>query len=351
MAEIIIGRKAEQELLLRKLNSNEPELLAVFGRRRVGKTYLIRQVYATQMVFELNGLHNASNAGQLQHFAKQLFYYTKKKKDKTAPPDWMEAFEALQLYLEGLSGRSRKVIFFDELPWLAGRKSSFLTAFTQFWNGWATRRKDIVVVICGSAASWMIQKIVNNKGGLHNRITARVRLEPFTLHETEQYLQYKKIKLDRYQILQLYMVMGGIPHYLNEVENGYSAEQNIDKICFKKDGLLLTEYNNLFTSLFDKAERHEAVMRALAQKPKGLDREGIIKIAKLSAGGGTTKVLTELQESGFIAFQPPYNRQFKNGIYRITDEYSLFYIKFIEGNRYSGAVWSKISRLPSGDMR
>lgn len=346
MIKQIIGRKEEKAILQRVLQSEVPELVAVYGRRRIGKTYLIRNMYERHIVFELTGLHNAGTAEQLLHFHHTLQKFNKKK-NKQPAPNWLTAFTELESYISSIKNKNKKVIFFDEFPWLAGRKSGFLTAFTQFWNGFADKRNDIVVVICGSAASWMIQKVVNDRGGLHNRITQRLRLEPFSLSETEEFFRFRKIKLDRYQILKLYMVTGGVPHYLQHVQNGQSADQNIERICLKKDSPLATEYQNLFVSLFDKAERHEAVMKALAKKPKGLSRDEIIKAVKLNSGGGASKVLTELEESGFIAFQQPYNKKFKTGIYRINDEYCLFYIKFMEEAILTKNNWIALMKLPS----
>jgi uncharacterized protein len=341
----IIGRADEKAILERVLQSNTPELVAVYGRRRIGKTYLIRNMYEGHIVFELTGLHNASTTEQLIHFNNTLYKFNRKK--KPMPENWLYAFAQLEHYIQSIKSKRKKVIFFDEFPWLAGRKSGFLTAFTQFWNGFADKRQDVVVVICGSAASWMIQKVVNNRGGLHNRITQRLRLEPFSLCETEAFFRFRKIKLDRYQILKIYMITGGVPHYLQHIQNGQSADQNIERICFKKDSPLAKEYHNLFVSLFDKAERHEAVMQALAKKPKGLSRDELIRAVKLNSGGGASKILTELEESGFISFQQPYNKKFKTGIYRINDEYCFFYLKFIEEAMLTKNNWLALLKQQS----
>jgi len=341
---MLIGREKEREVLLRALRSEESEMVAVIGRRRVGKTYLVRSVYAEQIRFETSGVQKATRKEQLENFRFQL----KKAFGVSVPsapfPSWQEAFFALITCLESVPDVGRSVLFFDELPWLASRKSGFLNALSFFWNSWAVR-KNVVVVICGSAASCMIQKVVNDRGGLHNRITKRIELMPFSLHETEVFLQSRNIRLDRYQILHLYMAMGGIPHYLNAVEPGKTAVQNINDICFTRSGLLNQEFGKLYPALFEHAENHIRIIRALAQKWSGMNRKEILAAAKLPDGGGTTLCLEELQASGFVSAYTLFGKLKKDIIYRLTDEYSLFYLQFIESRQNQGKnVWLHLSQ-------
>jgi AAA+ ATPase superfamily predicted ATPase len=345
----LIGRVSEKNILEESLNSSMAELIAVYGRRRVGKTYLIRTVYEREITFEISGVHNEGLSQQLENFTSILTEYAGTAIPFKKPKNWFEAFGMLQKYLEQKKTKNKKqVIFFDEFPWLNTHKSRFLSAFEHFWNSWASRQNNLIVVICGSAASWMIQKVIRNKGGLHNRVTRRMRLIPFNLSETEEYLKSKRIKLDRYQIIQLYMVMGGIPHYLKEIKVGQSFIQIIDNICFDKDGLLNDEFKSLYISLFDNATNHINVVRALAKKTSGLNRNEIIDVCKLSTGGGTSVILEELEESGFITSYIPFNKKSNEIIYKLTDEYSLFYLKFIESNRnYGEGTWTKKSQSSS----
>jgi hypothetical protein len=192
------------------------------------------------------------------------------------------------------------------------------------------------VVICGSAASWMIDKIVEAKGGLHNRVTQTIRLLPFNLCETEDYLKSLGVILDRYHVLQLYMAMGGIPHYLQHITPGESAAQAIDRLCFTKDGPLKKEFTFLYESLFDHSSQHEEVIRALAAKGSGLTRQEIIHETGLSSGGGISRILKELEESGFIRPYIPFQKSVNESIYKLSDEYSLFYLKFIEDATATG---------------
>ena len=344
---MLIGREKEQAILQRALDSKESEMVAVIGRRRVGKTYLIRSVYADRIRFETAGVQDTPLKEQLNNFNFQLKNAFGTLAPPKTPKTWQEAFFALITCWEQNPSTHQNVLFFDELPWLATKKSGFLNALSFFWNSWAVK-KNVIVVICGSAASWMIQKVVNDKGGLHNRITKRIDLKPFTLGETEAFLKDRNVHLDRYQILQIYMTMGGIPHYLNEVVRGKSAIQNIEDICFSDSGMLRNEFNRLYPALFDNAENHIAIIRALAQKRSGMSRMDILKATELPDGGGTSICLEELESSGFISAYNSFEKKKKDLIYRLTDEYSLFYLKFIEIQQHQGIdTWKHLSQTQS----
>jgi AAA+ ATPase superfamily predicted ATPase len=346
--EKITGHIAEQKMLIDRMASGKPELIAVYGRRRVGKTFLIRTLLHRSLVFEMVGMLNTSFQDQLQNFANALQKVAKQQEPVTRPANWLEAFVLLDNYIDTLPADKVAVVFFDEFPWIHSQKSRFLQAFDHWWNISASKKQNLKVVICGSAASWMIENIVHARGGLHNRVTQRIRLKPFSLGETDQFLKDRNIILDHYQVLQVYMAMGGVPHYLNEIKQGESSVQVIDKLCFAKDGLLKTEFKYLYQSLFAHAEHHEQVVRALARKGKGLTRNEIIKECRLSTGGTTTKILKELEESGFIFPYIPFGKTVKDSIYKLYDEYSLFYLKFVEGAKATGkGTWLQQSQTPS----
>lgn len=346
--ETVIGRKEERQIIQGAIQSNDPELLAVYGRRRVGKTYLIRQVCAKWLFFEFSGASNGTMEEQLERFTLGLQKTMQSPIPLAIPANWSKALGLLMNYADTQPKGKKLVIFFDEFPWICTQKSGFLSAFEFFWNSWASRHGHIKVIICGSAAAWMIQHIVNNKGGLHNRITRRIRLLPFTLHETEAYLVQRNLRFDRFQLLQLYMVMGGIPHYLKEIRKAESAAQAIDRICFSKDGLLKDEFDNLFQSLFSDNSRHMAVIKTLTKSGGGLTRKEIMQKTGLSSGGTITEILDELSQSGFITLWHPYERIIKESIYKLSDEYSYFYLKFIAGNRWQGkGSWKRFSEGPS----
>lgn len=344
MTNQIIGRLKEQAILQKAWKSGRAEMVAIIGRRRVGKTFLVRSFFEDSFDFEITGIQNSPQKEQLKNFKIQLDKYAKNTLPVQQPKDWLDAFTLLITYLESVDSQRRKVVFLDELPWLSTNKSGFLRALGYFWNSWADRQ-NIVLIICGSAASWMIQKVVNHKGGLHNRITKRIFLKPFTLPETEAFLQSKRVFLDRYQILQLYMAMGGIPHYLNEVEIGLSATQNIDLICFSDAGILQDEFSRLYPALFENSDRHIEIIRALAKKNAGLTRKDLLKQTSFSDGGGFSKTLEELVASGFITKYYPFGRTKTKLLYRLTDEYSLFYLYFIEKKVHEeDNIWHKLSQ-------
>ena len=341
----LIGREKERQILTESFLSDEPEMVAVIGRRRVGKTFLVREVLKDKIDLEFTGIQNTTSKPQIENFHFLVNEFSGNQSDLPVPKNWLAAFRQLMAVLNKKRKIKRKrVLFFDELPWLASKKSGFLEAFGFFWNNWASKQ-HILVIICGSAASWMIKRVVQNRGGLHNRITRRIHLKAFTLQETETYFNHKNIRLNRYQIAQLYMIMGGIPHYLKEVRAGKSAIQNIDDICFSEEGLLRGEFSSLYHALFEKADNHIAIIRALGQKWKGLTRKEIVHFSGLKEGGGITKVLSELIHSGFVTDYYPFGKKKKQMLYRLTDEYSLFYLHFIENKRLQErGMWKRLSQ-------
>ncbi len=339
----IIGRFEEKLLLDEIADSETAELLAVYGRRRIGKTYLLRNYLKQYICFEYSGIHNISTELQLEKFVHALSLQLNSGTVLPACADWFAAFEMLARLLKKKL-RKRVAVFLDEFPWMQTPKSNFLAAFENFWNTYAVNQPNLFVIICGSAAGWMIQNVIRNKGGLHNRITRKIVLQPFTLAETEMFLNSRNVMLNRYQVIQLYMAFGGIPHYLNEARPGLSAAQIIEKACFTKTGFLYNEFTDLYKSLFDSADRHLRIIRALSAKPAGLTRNQVIKIGKLQSGGSTTLLLEELSSAGFITPYIPYGKKTKDTIYKLTDAFSLFYLKFMEANRTgTKGTWLRLS--------
>ena len=324
----LVGRKKEFHYLKSLSASNRSEFIAVYGRRRVGKTFLIRSAFDQKFTFQVTALGNATLSQQLANFHVALKkVYPAIENDPAS--DWFTAFQQLIAFLENQK-EERHILFFDELPWFDTQGSGFIQGIEHFWNSWASARSDIVLIVCGSAASWMINKLINNKGGLHNRITKRLKIVPFTLGECELFLQSRNSVLDRYQIIQLYMVLGGIPFYWDEVDSGKSAFQNIDEICFTYNGVLRNEFSNLFRSLFSNYQKHEAIIGALTTKGKGLTREEILELTNLPNAGSTSRILLELEESGFIRKYAPFGKKERNSLYQLVDFYSLFYQQFLK---------------------
>ena len=331
----VIGREHERKVLDRFLRSKRPEFLAIYGRRRVGKTHLIRHYLEprAELMVSVTGEKDAPTRKQLHHFNLELsrrFYGGAPLPRLTS---WDSALgllcDALEQWLGDNPG-GPVVVFLDELPWLASPKSRLMQALDRHWNTRLSRLPQVRLVVCGSAASWMLDRLVNAKGGLHNRITQRIRLEPFTLSETREFLVALGVQLSEHQVMELYLALGGVPYYLMRVEPGLSAAQNIAAICFSRDGILSDEFERLFSSLFTNAAENERILRAIARKREGLLRNELLQALGIGSGGHVGRRLRELEESGFIMASTPYGNARKGTTYRLIDEYSWFYLKWIE---------------------
>lgn len=340
----LIGRDFEVQKMREFLTHHESELLAVIGRRRVGKTFLIKRVYQHEMIFHITGIHGVRRGLQLDNFVESRNQFFKESKSFAKPSNWLMAFSQLK-ELMGKPKKKKRVLFFDELPWLASNSNEFLKAFDHFWNTWAIDQ-NVIVVVCGSSASWMITNIMNHKGGLHNRVTQKIHLYPFTLNETEKFLTSKGINMPRHSLISLYMATGGVPYYLKEVKRGNTHIQAINTMYFGKKASLINEFENLYKALFSNYEKHILVIRALASKWMGLTRTQIVEHTKLQTGGAISAILNELETSGFIQSVRPFGKQQRETLYRLTDEYSLFYIHFIESNYRLENYWIKKYNAP-----
>lgn len=342
----VVGRISETERLQFALTTDKSELIAILGRRRIGKTFLIRKVFEGNLFFQFTGLHKSTMPEQLGRFANALVTY--KLGNGIIPKSWFQAFDQLKDAIIKSRSKKKKVIFLDEFPWMATNKSRFLVAFTDFWNSFASARKDLVLIICGSSASWMIKKVLKNKGGLHNRVTERIILEPFTLKETKQFLINKNIFASDTEIAKLFMSFGGVPFYLDQVKSSESFQQSIDRLCFKPGALLNIEFEELFASLFENAAKHKRIIEVLCQYPKGLQRGDLIKKCKLKSGGGMTTLLDELEYSGFISSFIPIDKFSNEKVFRVIDCYTLFYNRFIaKSSKNSPLSWKQLFNSPS----
>lgn len=326
-----IGRDLEINELNETMRSNRSEFVVIYGRRRVGKTCLVHHFFNKQYAFHYVGSRDRKKKAQLADFAKNLQKYAGLPK-RPVLSCWSEAFDALAEYLETLPSEGRKVIFFDEMPWIDHKQSDFVESLEYFWNSWVTMRDDIVFVACGSATSWMVDKLIDNQGGLHNRVTRRINLHPFSLYECEQFLQKGGFQWDKYQILQMYMILGGVPFYLSLLKPHLSLIQNIDVLFFKSGSLLKDEFDELYNALFNNADKYIKIVEALAGKSSGMMRSEIEAKTGIS-GGQLTKMLTNLERCDFIKGFNRIGNKSKLTLYRLLDFYTLFYFKFIQRNR------------------
>jgi len=311
----IVGREEAKERIKRKLGTPKSDLVAVIGRRRIGKTYLINQVLEKEIIFHFSGLFKGSMPEHLERFGKALNEAQGNNNPITPLLSWFEAFDRLRMYINSKRSKKKKVIFLDEFPWMATNRSRFLTAFTDFWNSY---------------------------------VTERIILEPFTLGETKQLLVKNGVIIPDIEIITLYMAIGGVPYYIDQMQKGESSTQFIDRTCFRKNGVLRLEYDELFASLFDNSDKHHRIIEHLAAHPKGLTRIRLLQLAQLNSGGGATTILHELQTSGFIEEYIPYGKKKKDSLFKLKDHYVHFYLKYVKGSKEGQKnVWTKISNSPS----
>ena len=342
----VIGREKEKAALKQYFESESPEFLVVYGRRRIGKTYLIREYFSGKLDFYVTGLANGKKEDQLQAWGTAI-------KDSFGGSDekavnWLDAFTILKNKLEKPGKARKKVVFIDEAPWMDTPKSGFLTALEHFWNGWASGRPDILLIVCGSATSWVVKNLLKSKGGLHNRVTRRMRLLPFTLKETEGYLTEREFSLGRYRICEAYMIFGGVPYYLSLLGKGLSLPQNVDALCFAEDGPLRGEFQEVYSTLFRNSDNYINVVTALSVKTKGLTRDEIIRETGLTSGGGLTQIMEELELCGFIRSYPNYLMDESLCLYQLIDPFSLFHLRFIKGKRpRNPRFWTSNLESPS----
>ncbi len=331
MNDVIFGRADEIKILDRLFNSNKPEFLAIYGRRRVGKTFLIHEYFKNKGVyFCVTGSANSNKKLQLRKFYRELLNCFSHFTHSKEPTDWDEALYALKEVVAKIDTSKKVIIFFDELPWLASNRSGFLPALEYIWNQYFSHLNNIILIVCGSAANWIIKKIINNKGGLYGRLSEIIKLNAFTLDETEKFLFSQHIKLSRKQIIELYMAVGGIAKYLTYIQPGESVAQIINRLCFTPQGQLVGEFNNLYQSLFDDSQKHLQIVKGLAEKKSGISQKDLLENLNIPSGGQSSSILEELEESGFIAACPEFLKKAKNKKLWLIDEYSYFYISWME---------------------
>lgn len=336
MENAIIGRKKEKMELEKYIASGQSEFIAIYGRRRVGKTFLVKELLEGRFTFRMTGKENARLGEQLLNFSYALedFFH-----DNHIPLNWTEAFRLLAKDIEKQE-EGIKIIFIDELPWLDTPKSRFLGALEYFWNNWAYYRKDIKLIVCGSATSWMLNKLINSRGGLHNRVTHKILISPFCLEETERYFQSRGFNYERPELIDCYMAVGGVAYYLSLFDKSQSVAENINRLCFTKGGELTDEFTKLYDSLFKKADNHMAVIHALSSARKGVTRLELISKTKLPNNGNLTTLLQELETCEFIRSYHPFGKEKKDKLFQLTDQFSLFYLHFMKDkSNYGKSYW------------
>lgn len=349
---MIIGRKNELKELQQLYASGKAEFVAVYGRRRVGKTFLIDEALMGKITFRHAGLSPVDEKGNANNLKQQLqnFYQSLQligMRKSHCPKNWLEAFFMLEQHLQTIDNGERQVVFMDELPWMDTPRSGFITALESFWNGWACHRSNMMLIVCGSANSWMLNNLVNNHGGLYGRTTYEIKLAPFTLHECELFYKSKGIHMSRYDIAQANMILGGIPYYMNYFMREKSLAQNIDSLFFYRNAILSNEYNRLFASVFSKPEEMMRIVRFLSSRRYGYNREEIVSGTKLANNGDLTKMLQALVTSDFIEYYVPFGESKRNPHYKLIDPFCLFYLRFVDGQKeMDSSFWMNTVQSP-----
>lgn len=324
---MLIGRKEEKELLEEAYSSEESKFIAVYGRRRVGKTYLIRETFNNQFFFSYAGLAKGSAKKQIKNFCLSLVEQGASINEDVS--DWLTAFSYLKRMVMA-SDKKKKVIFLDELSWMAGKRSAdFLTALESFWNGWASGRKDILLIVSSSATSWLINHVIHNKGGLYHRLNHSIHLLPFSLKECREYSIVNELNYSLPQILELYMVFGGVPYYWSLLRRNLSVPQNVDSLCFARKGELHDEFSYLYASMFNNPDDYIKIITSISKKKKGLTRSEIITLSKIKDNGALSKKLHELEECGFIRQYMPYGKKKKESVFQLIDNFTIFYFSLM----------------------
>lgn len=344
-AGAIIGREYETGLIEKYCDSPKAELVAVYGRRRVGKTFLVKQYFDNRFDFYFTGSFETARNIQLKLFKQELERYSKQK--RTVPKDWFEAFAQLREYLSSLD-KERIVVFLDELPWLDTPKSNFLAAFSYFWNSWGANNPKLKLFVCGSATTWMISRLIGDKGGMHGRVNRQIYLRPFTLNETEKFLQSKGIEWTRYQVAEIYMAMGGIPYYLDMLDASLSPSQNIDYLFFHEGAPLRMEYDFIFRSLFKDSASYRLVVESLSRRAAGMTRGEIQEHLKMKSGGQLTEILDNLCKCDFLRVYSAFGKKQREQVFQLVDLFSLFHLRFVaKSNGQDEQYWSNMLDNPS----
>ncbi len=340
----MIGRKKERDSLLTAEKAVQSGFVAIYGRRRIGKTFLVRETFGERLTFSHAGVENVGMHEQLRAFSSSLKDFG--WQGNGSLKDWFDAFDALKEIVKA-SASSKKVVFLDELPWMDTAKSNFLPALEFFWNGWASSRKDVLLVVCGSATSWIVSKILKSRGGLHNRVTDQIWLKPFTLAECKAYAAELGMEMSDMELAEAYMALGGVPYYWSFLKPGLSLAQNMDSLFFASDAKLRLEFSQLYSSLFKHPEPYMKIVNALGSKQVGLTREELAAACELPDSGRLTRYLEELEQCGFIRRYMPFGARKKGFVCQLIDCYTLFYFRFIRENlKHDTRFWTSSYATP-----
>ncbi len=347
----MIGRKLEKQMLQKALDRKNAQIVVVYGRRRVGKTFLVNEFFNNSYAFKhtaVSPVEKGAAKGQMQNQLTEFFYSLKTyglKKEERCPETWIDAFHLLQELLDSKSDGSNQVIFIDELPWMDTPRSGFVSAFEHFCNDWCSSRKHVKLIVCGSATSWICDEMLESKGGLYDRVTSSIHVRPFTLRECEDFFREEGFHLDRYDIVQAYMAFGGIPYYLSQFRRELSVVQNVDALLFDRDSVLYDEFDRLFSSQFANPEFLKSIITSVGSRRGGLTREEIVSKINSVSGGTFSKSLSALEKSRLIVQYKPFGEKIAR--YRMADPFCSFYLHHVKANRLQKNFWQMHYNSPA----
>ncbi|KIM11436.1 MAG: hypothetical protein KU38_06480 [Sulfurovum sp. FS08-3] len=330
---MFVARENELKTLGSLLKVDKSSLCVVYGRRRIGKTETIRYFIKSNnlQALEITGVYKEAKKNQIKSFVRAINRFGLQKSETSNLPlnDWGDAFYLLEDTIEKLQRKEKKVIFLDEFPWLDSAKSGFFEAFSHFWNNFCTNRDDLLVIVCGSAASYMMNKIIKNKKTLHNRIAQKISLNSFDLKDAKRLIDSKGCHYSNKSIVDIYMALGGVAKYLDDIDCSLTPNENLQNMCFSKDGILVNEYEDLYESLFERATIHRKIMNLLALKWSGYSQKEVAILLKTSPSSVTIP-LKELEISGFISSMTKFGQKSRDKVYRATDCFSYFHNKWMK---------------------
>ncbi len=325
----IISRKEEKKDLEYCERSKKSELICVYGRRRVGKTFLVEQTFR-DFAFRAVGLEKGTTKQQLKSFGQRLIEYG--DDIKQTPENWFEAFSRLDKILSGESIRrslnGKKIVFLDEFPWFATKKSDFLVAFEDYWNRRGTQDGDLLFIICGSATSWIIKNVIKNTGNMFQRVTKKICVEPFTLAETELFFKDREFDWSREQIAECQMIFGGLPFFFDLMNTSQSLVKNINRLLFDKDALFGDETKKLLDATLSESPIYEKILSKLAFARYGI-KKSELQVEIAAPNGTYGRAVQDLVDCGYVI---EYKKKYEeyNPLYiQLVDPFLLFHYHYL----------------------
>lgn len=331
MNKLFVGRQSELETLSSLSKKKVASLVVIYGRRRVGKSRLIKEFGKHCRFYSFSGLPETKQTtaqSQREEFARQM------REQLNLPglkaEDWGDLFTLLASHTQ----EGSLIIALDEISWMGSKDPDFLGKLKTAWDNAFSENPQLILIICGSVSAWIEKNILSNTGFL-GRISITLHLKELPLKDCNQLLDALSCHMSSFEKFNILSVTGGIPRYLEEINPTLSAENNIRELCFKPTGLLFREFEQIFSDLFSKRSlTYKNIVRVLSNGP--LHYEDIAKKADLITGSQFSGYLEDLIKAGFISRNYTWDIKSRKvsrlSLYRLSDNYVRFYLKYIEKN-------------------